>query len=561
VIVDVSKHAGVTDDGALRGRILERLLRAMPGETTAGVWTYARYVNLLVRHEPADELWKQIAAIHARNLAAAGEAADFGKALRAATWDLGEQSSSRRHVILVTSGVLSVPGATDAEAEQALLNGWVAALAQSNITVHVLKLGANEPSDVLRQIADVSGGLRASVADGDAADRVTLDLIDLIALRGQALVDEAGRFQVEPGTTEVTALWMNPDTDAKLVQPDGKALDGMTPIADGRWLIGRDFVMASIRDPQVGWWQVQGMAPDRIGVFADLAVRVDGTAGGVVPTDESAATISLFSRGQLVDDLEFLDLLDVRAWVLKSGDRVPLPIERKQFAFAAFFVNLEDGPQHLEVQVTGPTFQRRVRVPFVVHNPLQVEIARAPEGGHTAWIQFSHAMVDYGSVRVSAKVRKAPQPAQIVPALKSPAGLWKASIDWSEGILEATFSISGNYLNKEGFFLKTKPINVSLPAANEAPLVFTFDAEGNHTQAATAPVEDTPVASSMPAPSASAPEPMGTVAPTSEPTEEGPLIPIWFAGLIALLNLAVAAFVWWIFKPKPLPASLQPAAA
>ena len=120
-----------------------------------------------------------------------------------------------------------------------------------------------------------------------------------------------------------------------------------------------------------------------------------------------------------------------------------------------------------------------------------------------------------------------------------PGGIWRIPLDKWEGIVEVAFSVSGNYLDGKGVFVKTKPHALQLPLPDGAPVTLRYEAPLEQTLPSTQPViEDTPA------------EPAAVE--TAEPAAEVPLIPIWFVALISVLNLLLAAFVWWMFKPARL---------
>jgi hypothetical protein len=62
----------------------------------------------------------------------------------------------------------------------------------------------------------------------------------------------------------------------------------------------------------------------------------------------------------------------------------------------------------------------------------------------------------------TGKVRRPPKLVVLVPAEDMPIGLWRILLENQVGIAELTFSLSGNYLNGEGFFLKTRSVAVNL---------------------------------------------------------------------------------------------------
>ena len=317
--------------------------------------------------------------------------------------------------------------------------------------------------------------------------------------------------------------------------------------------------MLRLSTPQPGWWQLRGVPADRVDVVGAVEVRVTGLDGTIIPDEETHGVVELFSQGERITDQGFLSLLEVRAWLHMAGERLPLPVEVDNATYRAYFVNLKDGHHRLEVQVAAPTFRHHREVPFVVANPLRVEFRQAADGPAEAWLQFNHAQVDYATIKAAGKIRIPPGKARLVPAEKQPGGLWRIPLEARNGVLEHSFSFAGNLLNKKGFYVKTKPQTIQLPLTR-GPVVLRFDAAGRRLQDLSpqaqvaeaalqtahafekAPEIPTDATSAPPVPVAAVPE----VAPPR-------LIPLWFVGVISVLNLLLGGVIWWLFRPLPLP--------
>ena len=86
VVIDVSKPMAEADPEGVRANAIELLTQTLPDDAYAGVWTYARYVNMLIAHGRADQLWKTQAAMQSQRLPAAGAGANLAAAIGEATW-------------------------------------------------------------------------------------------------------------------------------------------------------------------------------------------------------------------------------------------------------------------------------------------------------------------------------------------------------------------------------------------------------------------------------------------------------------------------------------------
>ncbi|MEM7097005.1 MAG: vWA domain-containing protein [Pseudomonadota bacterium] len=576
IVVDVSRGMHELDKPALRGAAIELLARSMPESEQGGLWAYSQLTQQLVSPGPANDMWQQLMTVHGRNLAPGNRQADPTTALKSATWDLEAVDRGYVDVVWITNGDIDT-GATELEhnnARQLLLNTWASKLRQNRIRVHSIALspeGADTAIelDMLRQVANLSGGIHKVVSTIQEMQTVALDIVRLMQIQPTTQADKGGRFQVTPGVERLTLLWLQkPSADQPMIEtPDGMKLSRNTAIPDGRWLLAQDFEMISINNPKAGWWKTHGLKPDQLAVFGDLEIRVTGLAAPVIPTEESHAVIQVFDRGELITHSGFLDLLDVRAWISSEKGRKPLPLERVGEQFKAYFVSLQDGSFEFDVDIRAPTFSRQTSIPFVVSNPLRVDIHQKDQQVN-AWLNFTHAEVDYRTVKVSAKVRKPPEVGTIVPGQKLPAGLFQIPISNHQGVVELTFTVGGNYLNGEGFFMKTRRQTVTLPLQGIETMRFTASGRRIDEPVPTVELAETQVQITQQAPGAAPSVVMNrAIDPTQQPlaelvppppSEPGlPPIPLWFVGVISVLNIGVGLALWWMNGPGTLSYDLR----
>ncbi len=574
ILVEARDEALSEELAALRGAVLESVAQQVPDDAMAGLWSYAGVTRRLNKPGPVTGLWRQLATIYAQNMPAGAAHLDLDSALELTLKDWDDPARQRTHVLLIGSGRVRSAGEDTEDARRSFLNSWRKKLVQGRFSVHSLVLGGEEdaPGDVWRQLAEATDGWHARVRSAADVNGAVVNWLRRLQLAPEALVDDEGRFQVPPGTEQFTVLWPYANerhVDTALVRPNGTVLNRTTPLPAGRWLLAADYEIATIEAPEPGWWQLSGLTPERVSMVTDLDIQIEGVTSPVLPSEETSGLVRLYSDGRLVQDEAFLGLVDLRVWLVEDNHRVPLPVERNGPLFEAFFVNIDDGAYHFEVQVVGPTFAQVRRVPFVAQNPLRVEVRQVPGEDGVAWLSFNHPEISYATVKGAAKVRKPPQAGVLVPAEKMPNGLWRLPLGQRDGIFEVAFSVSGNYLNNKGFFLKTKPVPVALPLAEGSTEVYRFDASGKRlTDPSLAPAVDVneppdpaallagdPVAApGTAARSDGAPE--AEVLPPPEPP--APLIPLWFVAAVTLLNLLIGAFVWWLYRPAPL--ALEPVA-
>ncbi|NKB97558.1 MAG: hypothetical protein GKR90_03520 [Pseudomonadales bacterium] len=565
IVIEMTERVQAADELELRSHLVREVVNFLPLDGTGSVWGYSGTTQRMVNHGKTDRMWRQVADIHGRHLAARGRRADPESALGLALWDFEKVDRGPIDVIWVSSGHIELANGQDGgQSRDRLLAEFAVKLQSKRVRLHAMAVGATAPEDfgLMRQLAEASGGLFREVTSVSGARSFAEDVLRLVGAHAEALVDSKGRFQIGPGTERFTVMWEAGAKGSGLRSPSGETFSRMKPLATGRWLLAHDYEMATIENPEPGWWEATGET-HKVGVWSELEFLVEGLVSPVVPTDETSASLRLFSEGEELRSAAFLDLLDVRAWLVKGGDKQALPVDRDGSSYEIYCVHLEDGPHELEIGVIGPTFAQSTVKPFVVRNPLRADIRTGTDSA-AAWVSFSHPDIDYRTIKASAKVRKPPQLGVIVPGQKMPGGIWQVPIRVADGILEITFSISGNYLNGEGFFLKTKPTALTLPLSEGQVETFLFDANGKRlSEQREAPIAPEPIAHFV----ASSPEDLsiGALGASEisaqnqreqvEPTtvvSKAISLPVWFVGVISLINLLLVAGIWWFLKPSGL---------
>ena len=59
VVIDVSGSMKQNDPSNLRQPAVELLVQLLPEGSKAGIWTFGRYINMLVPHRPVNDEWKR----------------------------------------------------------------------------------------------------------------------------------------------------------------------------------------------------------------------------------------------------------------------------------------------------------------------------------------------------------------------------------------------------------------------------------------------------------------------------------------------------------------------
>ena len=156
IIVDISGSMRANDPDNLRRPAVRLLARMLPEGSTAGLWTFGQYVNMLVPHGKVTDDWRATAIERSEAINSVALRTNLGKALEVASDPyLSGGSLANTHFILLTDGKVDISndaGVNQAE-ETRILKSLVTDLAAQGATVHPVALSSEvarkaRPSDV-----------------------------------------------------------------------------------------------------------------------------------------------------------------------------------------------------------------------------------------------------------------------------------------------------------------------------------------------------------------------------------------------------------------------------
>ncbi|MBV1888984.1 MAG: VWA domain-containing protein, partial [Proteobacteria bacterium] len=90
IVVDISGSMKKNDPNNLRIPAVNMLLGLLPDNATAGVWTFGRYVNMLVPHKPVNDAWRAEARKKIPKINSVAQYTNIELALKKAGYDLVE---------------------------------------------------------------------------------------------------------------------------------------------------------------------------------------------------------------------------------------------------------------------------------------------------------------------------------------------------------------------------------------------------------------------------------------------------------------------------------------
>ncbi len=604
IIIDISGSMKETDPENLRIPALNLLVELLPDQSQAGVWTFGRYVNMLVPLAAVDQSWRDAAKEQGKSVNSVGLHTNLTEALAKASWKVAADSGFNHSVILLTDGKIDMAEAGQ-NAEQVnsaertrLFNEVLPVYAAAGARIHTLALSDGADKSLLQQISLETGGLFLQASSADELLKAFLKAFDRAVPVEQVPMDD-NRFDIDASVKEFTALIFRKGggKETRLIQPDGSVITYADAQPEGavRWHQDVNFDLITVQSPQTGSWVADAdLDPDnRVQILSDLTLNVEGLPVSLFSGNPLELEISLKNAGSIVAEDALLRLTDISLKVTapdgRSGSKLLSDPENlpTDGIFREALTRLSQvGEYRFEINAIGRTFQRRQVLSSTLMEPLRVEILPQPaEQKVEIRVIPEGANVDSGLSRVIAKI-SSPDESSIIQSMEFDAAqqswILELRADKGPGAYDIVLNIRG--VSKGGATFKSKPddIRVEFPLIDpDAPAVAAPAAESDAESAAVdVPPQTMPESEQMPetGPDASiqtqvadeekpapAEEPAAEVIKpdlakrfaeqedvVEPPVKEEEGIAWWVYLLLALGNLAVfgGAGYWWFMKRR-----------
>ncbi len=604
IIIDISGSMKETDPENLRIPALNLLVELLPDQSQAGVWTFGRYVNMLVPLAAVNQSWRDAAKEQGKSVNSVGLHTNLTEALAKASWKVAADSGFNHSVILLTDGKIDMAEAGQ-NAEQVnsaertrLFNEVLPVYAAAGARIHTLALSDGADKSLLQQISLETGGLFLQASSADELLKAFLKAFDRAVPVEQVPMDD-NRFDIDASVKEFTALIFRKGggKETRLIQPDGSVITYADAQPEGavRWHQDVNFDLITVQSPQTGSWVADAdLDPDnRVQILSDLTLNVEGLPVSLFSGNPLELEIALKNAGSIVAEDALLRLTDISLKVTapdgRSGSKLLSDPENlpTDGIFREALTRLSQvGEYRFEINAIGRTFQRRQVLSSTLMEPLRVEILPQPaEQKVEIRVIPEGANVDSGLSRVIAKI-SSPDESSIIQSMEFDAAqqswILELRADKGPGAYDIVLNIRG--VSKGGATFKSKPddIRVEFPLSDpDAPAVAAPAAESDAESAAVdVSPQNIPESEQMPetGPDASiqtqvadeekpapAEEPAAEVIKpdlakrfaeqedvVEPPVKEEEGIAWWVYLLLALGNLAVfgGAGYWWFMKRR-----------
>lgn len=286
-------------------------------------------------------------------------------------------------VVLLSDGKMDPhPNVGDKEALlERLLETDLPAFKKNGIGLYTLSLSDEADKELLRTMAQKTGGLHWYAPDVNTVHKIFSDLF-LTLKQPQVVALEGAGFEIDGTTTEATFYLSRTDTKQKvsIIDPQGNSFNNLNFPANVKWYRGTLFDVVTIKKPLPGVWGVDGLDnPEGFAtLLSDLKIQVRWPQLVMRKGDSMTFMVRLTDNGKPVDDANMKEITFYTYKIIESrsgklmnrsalndkgedGDQ-----EAGDGIYSSTIKFDDEGEYKALISVAGPTFTRQQYISFNV---------------------------------------------------------------------------------------------------------------------------------------------------------------------------------------------------
>ncbi len=469
LVIDVSGSMKLNDPKNLRQPAVDLLVQLLPEGSKSGIWTFGRWVNMLVKHQKVDDAWREGADSKSDQINSLGLFTNIGDALEKAAYGINPTNNKyRSSIILLTDGMVDISkdrGVNRREWRR-IVDEVLPRLEDAGVVIHTIALSDNADIDLLNKLSLSTDGISAVAHSADDLMRIFLKAFDASAPMEQVPLSEEG-FLIDASVEEFTALIFrkNKKELTQLVGPDQQVMTAKSSSKYIKWYRAAKYDLITVKQPLQGRWQVLAeMDPDsRITVVSNLNLRVSALPNNILKGQQESVSLVLQEDGATIAREEFLSLMDISAELIGGKDEFDLrelwsqtlettyPPTNGVFDFELPTFNKE-GIYQLTITVDGKSFIREFSHQFTTRQPFSADLKEDVRGGQTSYTLTARVFdtdVVVNDTKIVATIISPNGRKKIRPLRASGLDTWKTTIrPQSEGEYIAKIKIRGK--NEDG---------------------------------------------------------------------------------------------------------------
>ncbi|PHS70314.1 MAG: hypothetical protein COB23_04145 [Methylophaga sp.] len=477
ILIDVSGSMKKNDPHNLRSPALRLITELLPDTTKAGVWTFAKQVNMLVKHQDINDAWKTKAASQSNKIHSYGLFTDIEQVLNAATKNQKTDNPLfRRSVILLSDGLIDLSAGEKAskQSRQRILDTIVPRLKKANVAVHTIALSSTADHELLRAISLATNGWYEQVDDADALQRVFLHLFEKVVSRDTVPLTD-NYFKIDDSITEMTLLIFRQDSlsNTTLVLPDQSRIENTALPGNVRWHHEGNYDLITIDKPLSGQWQIDAeLDPDnRVMVVTDLQLNTTDLSNNILIGETFDISASLTEKGDTIVRQDFLKLVDAKL-IEESEIAAPIEHDLNESQHEGVYrthigETFQPGRNDVVITIKSATFERQRRQSInVVEMPFDITVEQLSEQAtrtHRLTLKPDAALIKTDKLIITAMLTASDGSEWSYDVLKSSENEWQLTLAELQPYEDFTVAlqIRGETIKNRSLFLQPKPIVLS----------------------------------------------------------------------------------------------------
>ena len=475
VVVDISGSMKTSDPKNLRRPAVDMVVELLPSNAKAGVWTFGKYVNMLVPHKPVSDEWKAQAKISSKSINSIALRSNIGGALEKAGYQSpADQGTRRQSIILLTDGYVDISRqeSENIKEKERILKDLVPFFKKNKVKVHTIALSKEADQELLEKIAMETGGLSLVAQRPEDLLKIFAKTFDE-AVPAEQVPLKDNVFLIDDSVEEFTLLAFNrPGSPAvKLMSPEQIMYDQEQHPEQIRWHSGQGYTLITMKNPQAGEWFMEAeLDPDnRVTVVSNLKMKVDGLPNHLVMGGSKAFSVSFKGQEGTLSDTSFLKLIDLNRHIVDEfGRKKSLTLSSSNGGIFKDQISdlFELGYYEVQIIADGKTFQRQFKKTLLLVESITViEEQSVDEQKGTVIVRPNMEGVDLKSSRVIAKIQD-PSGRSLIQSLPlNQKKHWQLEMSGGQGPgrYEINLVIKGKMENQDVFELSPKPIVMTFP--------------------------------------------------------------------------------------------------
>lgn len=383
IIIDVSGSMKKNDPNNLRSPALRMVVGLLPEGERSGVWTFAKYVNMLVPLREVNDAWRMEAEKQSEKIHSYGLFTDIEQALNTATANQKTADPRyRRSVILLSDGLIDISSdeQVSKKSRQRILDKLIPRLKKANVSVHTIALADTSDHALLRAISLATDGWYEQVDSAEQLQRVFLHMFEKSAQRDTVPLSD-NHFKIDDSVSEMTLLIFRTDESqaTELLLPDQSRVSQQQIQNNVRWHSEDGYDLITITEPQTGAWTIDAeLDPDnRVMVVTDLKLKTTDLPNNMLIGETFDFDASLTDKGEKIIRQDFLKLVDGQLQ-LESEITYPLEQSLNSNQYEGVYKthvgeSFQPGRNDIVVTMTSATFERQRRQSInVVETPFEI---------------------------------------------------------------------------------------------------------------------------------------------------------------------------------------------